>query len=125
MVRFFFHVDYLLDTIMDLEGLECSSLEAARSRARSILQRLMRDSASETQLMVPIGVTICNKTQNKIARILTAEAHTPALVAIHITPTPVPNIISLALRKSLTSFDHILIGHVSDKANFSKKVIVI
>ncbi|WP_410217132.1 DUF6894 family protein [Paracoccus sp. (in: a-proteobacteria)] len=74
MQKFFFHVDYLLDTVMDPEGSDCADLEAARIEARAIIRELAADYLATDRLFDPIDISIGDAAGKILAKVSVAEA---------------------------------------------------
>ena len=79
MPRFFFHVDYLLDTMKDPEGSECADLEAAKVEARAIICELAADCLAQDRLFEPASLSISDEAGVVLARVSVAEALTEIL----------------------------------------------
>ena len=86
MRHFFFHLDYLLDTVKDLEGSECASLEAAKVEARAILRKLVAEHLTTDRLFEPIGMSIYNQAGKILARVSVAEAINEVLPVDRLMP---------------------------------------
>ena len=74
MQKFFFHLNYLADTIEDPEGSECSDLVAARIEARAILRELLAEHLTHDSLFEPVSMSILNSAGDVLDTVTVQDA---------------------------------------------------
>jgi hypothetical protein len=88
MQRYFFHLNYSRDYIIDPDGSELPDLEAAKSEARQIARELAAEALKAKRPFTLHSIRICGEDGSLLGDVPSQEALTEVIPPQLFTPSP-------------------------------------